>query len=318
MIVRRPNLALASMLVATTALASGNDKLLRQLSSQLSEPDPEARIAAAKALSEFRPLYRGVVLSLMDRLADHDERVRTAAQEALRSMSELPDFGKVAKGLSRPPKVISIERAPYPAEALARGLSGEVMLEIQVAADGTVARVQAIEPVEGLTEAAIAAAQRWRFVPAVRDGRLVATPARAPVTFRAPRGPVAAATVANAPLMVSFAELKWTTQAERPNMQSAVLSGDPRVGPYTQMRRVPAGTDDGPHAYGSETTNVIISGVWYTGTDEASARDFGPGSVVRVPAGWVHVSGCRAGNECVFYQYGNGQFDFRPAPTPGN
>jgi len=58
---------------------------------------------------------------------------------------------------------------------------------------------------------------------------------------------------------------------------------------------------------------VIISGVWYTGADIPSARDFGPGSVIVMPANWVHVSGCRAGSECLFYQEGNGKFDFLPA-----
>jgi hypothetical protein len=57
---------------------------------------------------------------------------------------------------------------------------------------------------------------------------------------------------------------------------------------------------------------VIISGVRYTGTDAASARDFGPGSIVRMPADWVHVSGCRAGADCLFYQEGKGRFDFKP------
>jgi hypothetical protein len=121
---------------------------------------------------------------------------------------------------------------------------------------------------------------------------------------------------AKAPLMVSFAELKWTALPERPGMQFAVLSGDPKTGPYTQLRRVPAGTDNPLHAHGSELTNVIVSGVWYTGADAASARDFGPGSVVMMPADWVHVSGCRAGSDCVFYQDGKGKFDFKPAAPP--
>jgi hypothetical protein len=120
-----------------------------------------------------------------------------------------------------------------------------------------------------------------------------------------------------APLMVSFTELKWAALPERAGMQFAVLSGDPRTGPYTQMRRVPAGTANPLHAHSSELTNVIISGVWYTGTDASSARDFGPGSVVRMPANWVHVSGCRTGSDCVFYQDGEGKFDFRPAAGPG-
>jgi hypothetical protein len=126
---------------------------------------------------------------------------------------------------------------------------------------------------------------------------------------------VAAAEGEKAPRMVSFTELKWTELPERKGMQFAVLSGDPRVGPYTQLRKVPAGTENHLHAHSSELTNVIISGVWYTGANAASAKDFGPGSVVMMPAHWVHVSGCRAGSDCVFYQDGKGKFDFKLA-TP--
>jgi quercetin dioxygenase-like cupin family protein len=123
----------------------------------------------------------------------------------------------------------------------------------------------------------------------------------------------AAGEEAGAPLMVSYAELKWTELPERKGMQFAVLTGDPEKGAYTQMRKVPAGTDNGRHTHSSELKNVIISGVWYTGPSSASARDFGPGSMIVMPANWVHVSGCRAGSECVFYQEGKGKFDFHTA-----
>ena len=136
--------------------------------------------------------------------------------------------------------------------------------------------------------------------------------------------PVAAAKEDGTPLMVSFTDLKWTELPERKGMQFAVLSGDPKKGAYTQMRKVPAGTDNPLHTHSSELKNVIISGVWYTGADAASARDFGPGSIVMMPSNWAHVSGCRAGSDCVFYQEGNGKFDFNPASAkasdakPGN
>jgi hypothetical protein len=120
-------------------------------------------------------------------------------------------------------------------------------------------------------------------------------------------------TESKAPLMVSFTDLKWVELPERKGMQFAVLSGDPKIGPYTQIRKVPAGTDNPLHSHSNEIKNVIISGIWYTGTDAASAKDFGPGSVVMMPADWVHVSGCRSGSDCVFYQEGKGKFDFKPA-----
>ena len=115
------------------------------------------------------------------------------------------------------------------------------------------------------------------------------------------------------PLMVSFADLKWTELPERKGTQFAVLSGDPETGEYTQMRKVPAGTDNPLHTHSSEIKNVVISGVLYIGPDSASARDFGPGSVIVIPANWAHVSGCRAGSDCVFYQEGKGKFDYKPA-----
>ena len=123
----------------------------------------------------------------------------------------------------------------------------------------------------------------------------------------------ATAKSSDTPLMMSFTDLKWTELPERKGMRFAVLSGDPKTGEYTQIRKVPAGTDNPRHSHSSELKNVIISGVWYAGPDAASARDFGPGSVVTMPANWLHVSGCRPGSDCVFYQEGKGKFDFVPA-----
>jgi quercetin dioxygenase-like cupin family protein len=119
----------------------------------------------------------------------------------------------------------------------------------------------------------------------------------------------------SSPLMVSYAELKWIELPEVKGTQFAVLSGDLKTGPYTQMRRVPAGTDNPLHTHSSEIKNVIIQGVLYTGVNLAAAKDFGPGSVIVMPADWMHVSGCRPGSVCVFYQEGKGKFDFHPAPS---
>ena len=58
----------------------------------------------------------------------------------------------------------------------------------------------------------------------------------------------------------------------------------------------------------------MIQGAWYTGADATSATDFRAGSVVRMPGGWAHVSGCRGGEDCIFYQSGEGKFDFVPTP----
>ncbi len=49
--------------------------------------------------------------------------------------------------------------------------------------------------------------------------------------------PRAASKDRKSPLMISFAELKWTELPERKGMQFALLSGDPKTGAYTQMRK---------------------------------------------------------------------------------
>jgi hypothetical protein len=119
--------------------------------------------------------------------------------------------------------------------------------------------------------------------------------------------------VDTAPLMVSLDELKWVVLPENTGMQFAPLTGDHKSGrPYTEMRRVAAGTDHGMHVHSVEITDVVISGLWYAGADMASAKNFGPGSVIVIPAGWAHVSGCRSGSDCVFYHEGKGKFDFKP------
>ena len=115
------------------------------------------------------------------------------------------------------------------------------------------------------------------------------------------------------PMMISFTDLKWVELPQVKGTQFAALSGDPQTGPFTQMRKVPAGTDNGLHTHSSEITMVVISGVLYVGPDAASAKDFGPGSVIVMPADWVHVSGCRSGSDCIFYQNGKGKFDYKPA-----
>lgn len=116
-------------------------------------------------------------------------------------------------------------------------------------------------------------------------------------------------------LMRSFDELKFAPLADNPRMEFAPLTGDQTGGPYTQMRRVRAGTEMPRHVHSVEITDVVIKGLWYAGADTTTAKDFGPGSVIVIPAGWAHVSGCRPGSDCVFYHEGKGKFDFKQVPS---
>lgn len=92
--------------------------------------------------------------------------------------NELPDG---------PAERIAFVPPVYPAKAKRPGVKGQVTLAIVVRADGSVAnrpRVVAAHPAgRGFEEAAVDAVQRWRFKPAIRGGRPVASSLRIDVDF---------------------------------------------------------------------------------------------------------------------------------------
>ena len=77
----------------------------------------------------------------------------------------------------------------YPRGALRRGESGEVLLRIQVDARGVPSQVDVASSSgsRDLDRAAVAAARRWRFRPAMRDGSPVAGVVNVPIAFTNPR-----------------------------------------------------------------------------------------------------------------------------------
>lgn len=91
-----------------------------------------------------------------------------------------------------PPVLTENATADYPAEAKREGLEGIVSLELVIGADGIVISARLLEPAgHGFDEAALAAAKRFVFKPALRDGKPVAAKIRYAYTFRleAPAAP---------------------------------------------------------------------------------------------------------------------------------
>lgn len=74
----------------------------------------------------------------------------------------------------------------YPASARVRGIEGETVLRVLVAADGQVRSVSvaASSGHRELDQAALAAVRTWRFQPAIEQGRTVAAWVQVPVVFR--------------------------------------------------------------------------------------------------------------------------------------
>lgn len=78
---------------------------------------------------------------------------------------------------NRPPEVLSAGGLVYPAEAKQNRIEGVVRVAYDVTVDGTVENARVVEsnPPGVFDAAALDAVRKWRFHPAVRDGKVVAT-----------------------------------------------------------------------------------------------------------------------------------------------
>lgn len=87
------------------------------------------------------------------------------------------------------PRPVSTQQPQYPRASIRRGERGDVVLQVQVGADGRVDDVEIVTSSQHrrLDRAAVSAVRRWRFEPAMRDGQPVAGELRIPFSF-APEG----------------------------------------------------------------------------------------------------------------------------------
>ena len=106
--------------------------------------------------------------------------------------------GEDAPGtLTRAPAVVEPSTPEYPEAAKAQGLSGEVVLELDVSEEGQVLDARIVKPGgNGFDEAALAAGRKLRFSPAEIDGKPAAVTIEYRFRFEAPAPPPPPAAVA--------------------------------------------------------------------------------------------------------------------------
>ena len=83
-----------------------------------------------------------------------------------------------------PPRVVKQARPKYPRDAFDQKIEGRVVIEFMIDTKGRVKDARVIESVPGLDEAAIDCLKKWRFRPAVKNGKAIAALAHAPVVFK--------------------------------------------------------------------------------------------------------------------------------------
>jgi quercetin dioxygenase-like cupin family protein len=108
-------------------------------------------------------------------------------------------------------------------------------------------------------------------------------------------------------------EIEWADSGT-PGIAFATIAGDPaEEGFYIIRARFSPGVMSSPHYHPSDRHVTVISGTWWTGTDDSFDRDkavpLSPGSYMLHPAGAVHYDGSKDG-EVVVEIKGIG-----PAPT---
>ena len=105
-----------------------------------------------------------------------------------------PDAGPIqAEQLDKPPTLVKEVPAEYPPDALAQRIEADVVLLLDISADGKVDSVGVAEPAQpsglGFDEAAILAAQQFEFTPAEMGGQKIAVQITYRVKFRLPPAP---------------------------------------------------------------------------------------------------------------------------------
>jgi TonB family protein len=84
-----------------------------------------------------------------------------------------------------PPRLLREVKADYTEEARRAGIAGDVVLEIVVRRDGTVADVKILKGLSGgLSDRAVQAVRQWRFAPATRQGTPVDVIVEVAVEFK--------------------------------------------------------------------------------------------------------------------------------------
>ena len=143
----------------------------------------------------FRPTIRdGTAIATLVRTTVHFAPDSEAVEQPPAWFKPAPS-GKDARAGSTPAPARAADAAPppslpppkYPADAVAKKISGKVVLLVDVAADGNVkhVEVESSQPAGVFDQAAMGAAKDWTFNPAVEGGKPVAGRIRVPITFDA-------------------------------------------------------------------------------------------------------------------------------------
>ncbi|CAM2835797.1 cupin domain-containing protein [Pseudomonas fluorescens] len=116
----------------------------------------------------------------------------------------------------------------------------------------------------------------------------------------------------NDPISEPVSALVWKEVPGSQGIYYANVKGDLLGnGPYEAFVRFPGGRDNPYHRHTQALPTVVLQGTFYAIIDGKTV-DYPPGSYYWLPAGLKHFSGCRAGPDCLLFQYQVNRFDLVP------
>jgi mannose-6-phosphate isomerase-like protein (cupin superfamily) len=116
--------------------------------------------------------------------------------------------------------------------------------------------------------------------------------------------PVVAA--ADAPVLWTSAQMKWTDVAEPAGARHAVLWSDAATGDRGTLVRWKFNTKNPPRSDAHDTHFVVLAGTFTLALDGMEEKQFGPGGFVAIPRGTRYTAGCEAAGECIFVMHAAG------------
>ncbi len=140
-------------------------------------PALDAAAAATLETWRFEPATRGgVAIASSYRIGFTFALQEEAAAAPPGASSDNDSIGPLEVGGEvEPPRRLESPLPAYPDSAWAHGVTGDVLVRAVIDENGEVADVEVLRGLpHGLTEAAVAAIRRWKFVPAMRRGQPVA------------------------------------------------------------------------------------------------------------------------------------------------
>ncbi len=148
----------------------------RQTQEQAQRDQAQAQQAQAQSQRDQAQAQQAQAQSQRDQA-----QARQAREMALaaRAAPEQPASARAAVHMEQ------INPPNYPADSLAEGKQGTMVMQVDIDAQGVVsaARVERSTGDPRLDNSALAAAKRWRFNPEIKDGKAVPSRVRVPVTF---------------------------------------------------------------------------------------------------------------------------------------